>query len=241
MFCLLFACYIALVGTLTVNASGGYTGKGYMFTYNVNTLPEYFSKYGVSTRDHAARSLPWLWKMFYDTGEYLNNSVEPLYSILPNASIFVISTHGAPGMVECPDPHSNFAPRYTYLTAKDYIGAPVFYKAIDKAPSLKKMNLAIFAGCQTGSTHKDYGNLIGSTMGRGAKCAMGWVADIPNDLTAVWLGVFFQECFNSKASVNNAAAYATWFVDGFYTHTPEEIEALGCYATANGDQLIYFA
>lgn len=234
--CVLMAAVIVSVGSFS--SSAAYTGKVYMFTYDVNSLPSYFSGFGISTRADASRSMPWLWKMNYDAGEYLNNSVEPIYSVLSGASIVTISSHGDSGYVLCPDPHSSLAPRYTMLTGNSYSGAMFHYRSLSSAPSLSKVKLMIFASCNSSFRDPNYGSLGASARSRGATTTMGWMASIPNDLTSAWLEYFFQACYFNKATVNSAAATATQRLRNEHPNN-QGVDALAIYATGNGDTYIY--
>lgn len=191
------------------------------------------------TRRDAEYSLPWLWKMNYDTGEYLNNSVDPIYSVMANASIMTISSHGGSGFVRCPDNHTQWAPRDTRLTGKYYSGCPYYSRSISSHPYMNNMKLIIFVSCNSGYTDDNYGNLCNAAVSRGADTAMGWMSVIPaNTTTSKWLEYFFQACYFNKATVNAAAATATQRLrnEGFPS---AEIDKLAYYATNNGDTCIY--
>ena len=202
------ALVIAVMSTTSVNAAtSSYVGKAYMFTYDSSTLPDYFNNEVYDMRADATQSLPWLWNMNYDAGEYLNNSVQPLRDAMPNATILTVSTHGAPGLIVCPDPHSAYAPRYTYLTANMYSndGSIVALSTCN----LSNNKLTIFASCNSASTHSDYGNLLVAADYAGADCALGWDVSISNDLAPDWMEYFFQACYFNHATVEEAAATAT--------------------------------
>ncbi|MCI8554350.1 MAG: hypothetical protein HFJ80_05325 [Clostridiales bacterium] len=203
----LIAVLLLISSTLSVNAA--YTGIVYMFTYNASSLPNYFNDYRMSTRKDAQLSLPWLWKMNYDAGEYLNNSVVPLASVMPNASILTVGTHGMPGRIYCPDPHSEYAPRMTELTGKDVWGSE-YYSIPVEYMNLSRTKLVIYTACYSGSWDKTYGNLVNETHDAGADAVVGWKDAIPMEiLPSHWMGYFFEACYFLHCDVQTAARTAS--------------------------------
>lgn len=191
LLCIVTAAVIVSVGSFS--SSAAYTGKVYMFTYNAGQLPSYFYDYHMSTRKDAEWSLPWLWDMNYDAGEYLNNSVDAIYSAMPNASILTLSSHGDAGFVHCPDANSEYAPRYTRLTGKYYGFCPEYSKALERQADLSRTKLMIFASCNSGLYDSNYGNLLDEAVNRGAGAALGWKNEIPMELMpSHWLEYFFR-------------------------------------------------
>lgn len=239
--CVMVSGVLSLSGAFFANAeyneARSYAGTVYMFTYDSSSLPSYFSNMYFDMRNDAIQSLPWLWKMNYDAGEYLNNSIDPLRSVASNASILTISTHGAPGLAICPDPHSIYAPRYTYLTG-DFRSNDPYMRGIGSS-NLRKAKLVIFASCDSAYTSSTYGNLVNDAYNHGgANCAMGWMAEIPMQMTSDWMEYFFQACYFNKATINSAAATATQRVRNEHPNS-EQADMLAYYANINGDTYIY--
>lgn len=218
-----------------------------MFTYSVGSLPSYFHDYRVSTRMDAELSLPWLWNMNYDAGEYLNNSVDPLFSVMPQASILTVSSHGGPGFVVCPDPHSEYAPRYTWLTGKKYAACSYYSRALEEQSTLTKTKLMIFASCQSALSSNEYGSLLTEAVNRGADAALGWKVEIPaniesNNVTSHWLQYFFEACYFLHSDVETAAETASTRLKSEFPLETDAVEALGkyfVYAKANTTITIY--
>lgn len=160
----------------------------------------------INTRKDAAWSLPWLWRMNYDAGEYLNNSVEALVSALPEASVAVISTHGSPGRVFCPDVNMEYAPRMTALTAKAYGGSECFSRSIEWIRKDFQAKLIIFASCESACYDEHYGNLAQAAFERGAQATLGWGNPIPEgEITSHWLEYFFEACYFLHCDMETAA------------------------------------
>lgn len=240
--CFLLSAVLSLSGTFFASAeyneTRAYTGTVYRFTYDSSTLPSYFSNMYFDMRNDAIQSLPWLWKMNYDAGEYLNNSVDPLRSVASNASILTLSTHGDPGVAVCPDPHSVYAPRYTYLTGDYQSNSPSYMRGVGNL-NLQKAKLVLFASCNSAYTSSTYGNLVSDAYNdAGASCAMGWMSEIPFQMTSDWIEYFFQACYFNKATINSAAATATQRVRNEHPNS-EEVDMLAYYANINGDTYIY--
>lgn len=147
-----------------------------MFTYSRGSLSSDLADYNLDTRMDAKLSLPWLWKRSYDAGEYLNNSVDSLYYVMPEASIFTVSSHGSPGGVVCPDANTQYAPRYTWLTGKKYAACPYYSRALEERHGgLPKTKLMIFACCQSALSSSEYGSLLTEAVNSGAGAPMGYL------------------------------------------------------------------
>lgn len=188
-----------------LNAHAAYNYKGYMFTYSRASLPPALSDYVLETRMDAALSLPWLWDMGYDAGEYLNNSVDGLYLAIPEATVFTVSSHGGPGYVVCPDGNTEYAPRYTWLTGKKSSACPYYSRAMDEFHGLPKTKLMIFACCETALTSDQYGNLLTEAVHSGAGSAIGWNVQIPMYMTSNWMQYFFETCYYQRCDITAAA------------------------------------
>ena len=88
------ALIIVFLFSLVSVSSLAASGKAYIFTINWT---------GTGAIDTTAAGseevLRHLWNMGYDAGEYLNNSAADAYSVMANAKILVISSHGNPGKI----------------------------------------------------------------------------------------------------------------------------------------------
>ena len=238
--CVMVSGVLSLSGAFFANAeyneARSYAGTVYMFTYDSSSLPSYFSNMYFDMRNDAIQSLPWLWKMNYDAGEYLNNRIDPLRSVASNATILTLSTHGDRGIAICPDPHSIYPPRYTYLTGNNRRNDP-YMRGISNS-NLQKAKLVIFASCNSAYEDRTYGNLVSKAYTAGATCAMGWMSEIPMQMTSDWMEYFFQTCYSSNATINNAAAVATQRLRNEFPNSAA-VDALAYYANVNGDTYIY--
>ena len=230
---------LGFVGDVSADS---YIGKGYMFTFDSSTLNTYFhtNGYYISgySRDTASQSLPWLWLMNYDAGEYLNNSVDPIVNSFPYAKILTICTHGSPGRLVCPDTHTSQAPRFTYLVGSKNVYSSDYQKAISQQSSFTNNKLTIYIACRSAETDNVYGNLVSATSAKSGNCAMGWIGNVPQSLASDWVEYFFQACYFNHATVNDAAATATQRVRN---ENPGNtfVDDLANYANCNGNIYIY--
>ena len=182
---------VVILAVSSFSSSAAYTGKVYMFTYDSGRLPGHqdFAEFRINTRRDAEFSLPWLWDMNYDAGEYLNNSVDAVHHVLPNASVVTIGSHGAPGLVLCADAST---PRMTMLTGTEYLLSEHYAKSFDRQWPLTATKLIIFASCQS------------------ADAALGWKDSIPvGELTSRWQQYFFTACYFLHCDMKTAADTAT--------------------------------
>ncbi len=222
----IFFTSILSVSNVAYMASASYTGRGYIFTYDSATMSSWFhdvAGYVLDTRDDASLTLPYLWGMNYDAGEYLNNSVDPLCSSLSKASILTISSHGNKGRIVCPDPHSVYAPRITTLSATKSnsatgIGTTTYTRSLNAVSSnLSNIKMVVLDCCYSGATDDYHGNLIEVFEDKGVGSAVGWTGTIPakdvygdnhTDYTAKWLSYFFQACYFNHCTTSEAARIA---------------------------------
>lgn len=200
---------VVILAVSSFSSSAAYTGKVYMFTYDSGRLPGHqdFAEFRINTRRDAEFSLPWLWDMNYDAGEYLNNSVDAVHHVLPNASVVTIGSHGLPGRIYCADAST---PRMTMLVGTEYLRPEYHAKSFDRQWPLTATKLIIFASCQSALTDEHYGNLLNEAVTRGADAALGWNGNIPvGELTSRWQQYFFTACYFLHCDVKTAADTAT--------------------------------
>lgn len=198
---LLLAGVLAAAGPLSADAL--YAGRVFVFTYDSGQLPASLHDYPVNTRKNAELCLPWLWKMNYDAGEYLNNSIEAIWTAMYNASVLTIGTHGLPGEVIIPDGHSD-TPHYDLMTGKlnpntDYPSKPLLYHG-----KLDQTRLIIFGACYSAVTDSKSGNLLDAAVDIGADAALGWNPSISSQLTSEWQQYFFEACYFLHLDVERA-------------------------------------
>ncbi len=203
-----------MIHGFTCNVSAdSYVGRGYMFTFDSGSLNTYFHSHGYYISGHsrasASQSLPWLWKMNYDAGEYLNNSVDPIVESFPRAKILTVSTHGSPGKLQCPDNHTVHAPRFTYLVGSRNVNSSAHQKAISEQSVFTNNRLTIYIACNFGETDDIYGNLVSATSAKSGNCAIGWTDNVPQALAADWVEYFFQACYFNHTTAIDAAEIAT--------------------------------
>ena len=200
-----------------------------MFTYNSSQMSSDFHDMGyvMYSRNDALYSLEWLWEMNYDAGEYLINSVDPICDALDMATIVTIGSHGVPGKIYCPDPHTEYAPRMTYLSGSTQYPGPAGYRrAVDQLGDLSNLKLVMLNTCYSAETDSILGNLQESFEDAGANCVVAWENGIPArdtfgtdqaDYTAIWLEYFFQACYFNHCTIREAenTAYARMSQEGY--------------------------
>jgi len=180
-----------------------------IFTFNYETYNNEIGDYiTYDSRPGATNSLPHLWNMNYDAGEYLNNSVTPAYSVFPNSSVFVVNGHGEPGKVLFTPPSGNITTLYAKnnsdMTSSDKAINAYNYKALDN------VDLAIYTGCECGITDPTYGNVVSETIKQGVLVCISWKLPIYTDDGNTWLKYFFTNCYpmrSVESAANAADAY----------------------------------
>lgn len=236
--CLILVACILYGGIVSVNAD--YTGRAYIFTYNSSELSSDFHDMGyvMYSRNDALYSLEWLWNMNYDAGEYLNNSVDPICDAMDTASIVTIGSHGKPGIIDCPDPHTEYAPRMTYLVGTGQSTDPTNYRrAVNRLGDLSNIKLLMLNTCLSAKTDPNYiyGNLKEEFESCGVNCVVAWKTEIPardtygtdqTDYTAIWLEYFFQACYFNHCTVREAEniAYQRMSNEGYETDNFKALE-----------------
>ncbi|MGN0172622.1 MAG: hypothetical protein ACI39E_07545 [Acutalibacteraceae bacterium] len=238
-----FLAIIIMIFGFTCNVSAdSYVGRGYMFTFDSSSLNTYFHTHGYYisgySRATASQSLPWLWLMNYDAGEYLNNSVDPIVDSFPRAKILTICTHGSPGRITCPDTHTNQAPRFTYLVGSRNANSSAYQKAISEQSAFTNNLLTIYIACNSGKTDSVYGNLVSATSAKSGNCAIGWTDNVPQALAADWVEYFFQACYFNHTTASEAADIAATRVLNENPNN-EDAKKLENYYICRGDVRIY--
>ena len=204
-----------------------------MFTFDSASMNIYFhddANYVLYSRNEALKSLPWLWQMNYDAGEYLNNSVDPFCDVLDAASIVTIASHGDNGIIAFPDPHTQYAPRMTWLTTRTESDDITDYKrAVTELGDLSNIKLLMLNCCNSALDDEWEYSLDEAFNDRGVNCVIGWKNTIPAfdtygqfelndpDYSAIWVEYFFQACYFNHCTIEQASetAYARMKFEGY--------------------------
>lgn len=159
-------------------------------------------------RSGAINSLPILWGMGYDAGEYLNNTAAVALGVMHNLEIFVNNGHGWDGWAtfyHADGSYSNLYGMSNNLGTGDASMSALEYGA------LTGVSLVIYTGCRSGVTSEVYGNLIQMTREKGAWCAIGWRESINTVATNAWLVKFFEYCSHG-CTIETAMANADEYI-----------------------------
>ena len=151
---------------------------------------------GYSSVATATASLPLLWNMGYDAGQYINNSANSGYSSLPNVDLFLFNHHGGPGMLEF-RVNSGEKSYIVADAANDYYLTSADREIADLS-SMSNINLAIYCGCNTAQYSSTYGDLVEETLEKGAKCAIAWYDEVYDTNSNRWFELFFTYCGQGK-------------------------------------------
>ena len=152
---------------------------------------------GVTSICYSTADLPYATHMYTDSRNHITdmgyicrgyepNGNEVVLNCLKESKVFVAVGHGAPGVIQCS--------AETYLTGKG-AGSTGKYIAISTIPngSLKDLKVALWYGCNVGSTGSSWGNIVDVTKSKGAKLAVGWtVTTIIGEMTE-WNRLFFEK------------------------------------------------
>ncbi len=171
-------------------------------TMVISTFLIFFSGYvcaasGVASICYSTADLPYATHMYTDSRNHItgmgyicrgyeSNGNKVVLDCLKESKVFVAVGHGAPGIIQC---CAN-----TYLTGKG-AGSTGNYIAISTIPngSLNNLKIALWYGCNVGSTGGSWGNIVDVTKNKGAKLAVGWtVTTIIGEMTE-WNRLFFEK------------------------------------------------
>jgi len=200
-------------------ASFAASGKAYIFT---------FDTYDLNSREAGGQeSLGYLWNMGYDAGEYLNNSAADAYSVMANAKILVISSHGNPGKIRMG----------TYENRSFLCGDSwgLYYGGGDRQiygltrGALSRVRLVMYVACYTGTTpapvadssqatgYRYPANLCSATYGHGgAQCVIGWKGEIPSASCDQWVINLFKFSDANHYTLAKAIEYADFWYKFVY-------------------------
>ena len=127
---------------------------------------------------------------------------------LKESKVFVAVGHGDAGVIQC---SAN-----TYITGKG-AGSSGNYIAISTIPngSLNNLKVALWYGCNVGSTGSSWGNIVDITKSKGAKLAVGWtVTTVIGEMTE-WNRLFFEKAKSDTVVESfRHADYWTGFLKG---------------------------
>lgn len=105
---------------------------------------------------------------------------------LQSSNIFVAVGHASPGALSCGGD--------TYITGT-YQDSTGKYMALNAIPdsSLSNVKLALWYGCNLGSTDQYWGNVVDISRNKGVKCAVGWTVTTVIGETTEWNRLFFEK------------------------------------------------
>lgn len=154
------------------------SGDVYIFTYTWD---------GYNTRAAGSYDVfKHIWAMGYSGTEYLNNGAPPAFSVLPNASIWVVATDGGAGII-----HLGSKGNTSYMYGGSSCSGND--RAIGKLPAnaLSKTKAVIYAAPYSAKSNA-LGNLCKETYKKGAKFVIGWNGRLDAEWSPVWLEEFFR-------------------------------------------------
>ena len=199
------ALIIVFLFSLVSVSSLAASGKAYIFTINWT---------GTGAIDTTAAGseevLRHLWNMGYDAGMYLNNSASAGYSVMPNSKIWVISSHGDPGVL-----HMGGSFGASELYADSTAGGTNRSLSNLATSSLSGVRLVMFSACYSGVTSGEYGNLVSMARNKGAQCVVGWNDALRNSTSNEWIRLFFEEANQAHEPIwecfNHADYWSSYF------------------------------
>lgn len=142
---------------------------------------------GINTSSDAYDCANYFNSAGYYSVVFNNASAQSIYIDLPTQSIFFFSGHGDAGSLRCWN-GSATSRIYAWGAAgmQNDIGGDYF---LNKAPSLSKIKIAIFGGCNTANDGIS-GNLLAEALSRGIQTSIGWTTTVDETKHSYWLRRF---------------------------------------------------
>ncbi len=199
--------YYIRVYTVSGTSSSQYLLRAKRYDYRtVRIFTSTSSSPGNDNTPTADYSLPYLWSVGFDAGEYLHNNASVVYSSIPSSDITVLRGHGYEygGIYFLYDSNGNQSSLYANNSSSTV--------ALSNYTSsqLSQVKLIMFVACSTGITNSTYGNLVDVARNKGAFAAVGWKETIYTTSTNEWVGKFFQYSsngINAENAMNRADLY----------------------------------
>ena len=187
------------------------SGRVYIFTFTFSDL---------NTRAAASNNvLRHLWNMGYDAGEYLNNDAAAAYSVLTSSKIWVISSHGSPGILYLAANDNYYSRIYANYTAT---GSHRSFSSLS-SNSLAGVRLVMFSTCNSGETSPTYGNLVTAANAKGAQCTVGWYDTLKNNSSNDWIRLFFEKADEEHDVIWECFNHADYWVEDIYGQEPADL------------------
>ena len=157
----------------------------------------------------ATNTLPHLWGMGLDAGEYLHNHANTALNSLNSTDIFIFRGHGLAGRIAF---HTEFSTIPSRLFANqidtDHPNDATLNSLDDSA--LSSMILMVFGGCYTSLDHNTRGDLVDKALELGSFCVIGWEDTINRTTANGWVEQFFAACANGYDAEAAMAQADSW-------------------------------
>lgn len=141
----------------------------------------------------------------------MNNGASSAYKVLPKSAIYVIDSHGAPGLIQLGTDDN-----ISVIGANIYSGGNNRSISDLSANALSNTKLVLYAGCSTGVTSSSYGNLVTKTRAKGAKCVVGWNNEITCGPTVDWIRLLFEKASDEHAVLWECFNHADYWVEDIW-------------------------
>ena len=192
-------------------------GDGKLFTIQYGeTLATGKYRYTDTTED-ANEILSKLWGVGYGAQNFLNNTSNAAYNVLPNTGIFYLKQHGNKGIITF---YSSYTDSYSYLLG-NYSGSASHVKGINQYSdgALANVDLILLVACHSGATddtENNYGNLVDALLSKGARNCIGWIDSVDVEDSKIWCSYFFDELVRGS-TIQKALAYADEMIGIIYS------------------------
>jgi|GEM_PF-1744070 hypothetical protein len=189
--------------------------------YSTANLP-YSTHMYTDSRNHIT-------KMGYICRGYESGSNITVLECLKESRVFVAVGHGDGGVIQCNE--------NTYLTGKG-AGNSGKYVAINTIPngSLNNLKIALWYGCNIGTTGGSWGNIVDVTREKGAKLAVGWTTTTVIGEMTEWNRLFFEKA--KSDTVVESFRHADYWI-AFLKGADAKTRMQSRYENGNINQTIY--